>query len=345
MTCQLPLAVPNGTYSFVTLCASHITEPSRLAHLRNLLRSCLNQTLKKPTYVSISYDTKMKDEVHKMVSESQSEYVKIFEQKQCMSQFEHYKYLVEQIDPLFVNTMWCAFTDDDDFLNPRRNNAYDELIRKTVSTDVCIAIRSIMISSWDDDNINYETLMSYLTTGARNTVLMPRGSEHIVYCVKLPLLKRFCQFMDKRSKLVTKHCDVVFSAMLFYLCSTSITQAETMEWMYAYNQTHTHSRTCHTYGVDYYVQTYDDKLFEDLAQEFGFTWWNNLKGYASVYTIYDHREALRKLKHTSRSRHKCKRAIFTSLSILCTAIFTSLSILCTAMASMCLKSIRTTKDQ
>ena len=32
--------------------------------------------------------------------------------------------------------------------------------------------------------------------------------------------------------------------------------------------TSSHSRMCHKYDIDYYVKTYDEKLFDDLASEF-----------------------------------------------------------------------------
>ena len=152
-----------------------------------------------------------------------------------MSQFEHYKFLCEQIDPILISRTWCLFTDDDDYPSPMRNKTYLQLLNKSKSAnEVCICNRAILYASWSDFKITKEQLDRYLIVGKNNARVISCSSEYVCYCVKLSLLKRFCYFMCIKGKLNTKLCDVVFGSMLFILCK-AISSGD-CEWVYAYNK-------------------------------------------------------------------------------------------------------------
>ena len=274
-------------------------DANRLVHFENLVQSFMKQVIKTTLFVSLSCEACMRESVKQKVQKMKECNIKIFIQQTTMSQFEHYKFLCEQIDQVIINRTWCLFTDDDDYLSPIRTKIYLRLLKKKPASEVCVCHRSILHASWSDFRMTKEQLDRYLIIGKNNAHVVSIANEYVCYCVQLSLLKRFCNFMSIKGKLNTKMCDVVLGSMLYVLCKTG-TSGDDSEWGYAYNQTSSHSRTCHKYGIDYYVETYDEKLFDDLADEFKFKWLEIYpKGCSFVYSIETHRDALAKLKAKS----------------------------------------------
>lgn len=164
-------------------------------------------------------------------------------------------------------------------------------LKNTTLNEVCVCNRVILYASWSDFNITKKQLDRHLIEGHNKSHVISCSSEYVCYCVKLSLLKRYCYFMSRRKKLNTKMCDVVFASILVVLCKTGL--SDDNEWLYAYNQTNSHSRLCQEYGVNYYVQTYDEKLFDDLASEFKFQWMDRYpKGCSFVYSAKSHKDIL-----------------------------------------------------
>lgn len=278
--------------NLVTFCASHINNADRLNLFENLVRSVQNQVVKTTFFVSLSYEECVRKSVKSKLSSLRQPNIKIFVQRTKMSQFEHYKFLCEQIDPIFMNRTWCLFTDDDDYLSPLRNKTYMQML-KTSANEVCVCNRSILFASWSD-KVTKQHLNRHLIVGKDNA-RVSCSDEYVCYCVKLSLLKRFCYFMSSKGKLKTNMCDLVFGSMLHILCKTI--SSGNHEWVYAYNQNDNHSRICKAYDVKYYVEMYDEKLFDDLASEFKFKWLDLYpKGYSFTYSLQSYKDALATLQ-------------------------------------------------
>ena len=190
----------------VTLCASHISEINRLYNFENMIKSFKNQYRFAKLLISMSFESQSSSAKAKLESQSSSESlndkvdhfihkysknnIRIFKQNNAMSQFQHYKFLSEQFDTIFTNYTWCLFVDDDDYLNPIRNNTFFNLINRVKSMDeICIQNSVMMSSSWDSD-ISISKLNSYLKTGESYTRVVPLSNEYVTYCVKLSALKK-----------------------------------------------------------------------------------------------------------------------------------------------------------
>lgn len=282
--------------SIVTLCASHINGKQRLDHINNMIKSSVAQTIIAPLYISISCIGFWKQELDKIINQyKNNNYVKIFYQKEARTQFEHYKYLSDQIDDILGNHVWCLFVDDDDYLHPMRNASYLKQIINAKTDDICVQNGSLCVSSWKDLHINRKMLNSYLPTGKNSTFVLS-SNEYVTYGVRLIAFKKFCRLLQTWDKIKTFQCDVVLVAVLRNVCRLKVERG-LCEWLYAYNQTDTHSRTCQSLGIEYYVENYDNNFFDALATEFNFSWPIAFpKGYAHIYTIKSHEEAIEKLK-------------------------------------------------
>jgi hypothetical protein len=137
--------------------------------------------------------------------------------------------------------------------------------------------------------------------------------------------------MYRKKKLNTKMCDVVFASMLVVLCKKLL--SDECEWLYAYNQTNNHSRICHKYSIKYYVETYDEKLFDDLASEFKFQWMDQYpKGCSFVYSAKSHEEVLAKFKKKKYiTCFSSSIAAIATISTFCSEYINSLAIKCFSM--------------
>jgi len=322
----------------VTLCASHISEINRLYNFENMIKSFNNQlrftSLPIKLLISMSFDSQsssaklesqsssaklessLNDKVDDFIHKYSKNNIRIFKQNNVMSQFQHYKFLSEQFDTIFTNYTWCLFVDDDDYLNPIRNNTFLNLINRVKSMDeICIQNSAMMSSSWDSD-ISISKLNSYLKTGENYTRVVPLSNEYVTYCVKLSTLKKYCVFLEKNDKIVTKQCDVVLASMLNVKCKT-FNFIYKNEWLYAYNQTSNHTRTCHKIGIEYYVQNYDDNFFDELSKEFNFNWIKSYpKGYCGIYSIENHIIELEKNKKITNNNKPLIVSVSISISII-----------------------------
>jgi len=274
-------------FNIITLCASHICDLDRLRFLQKSIQYHLQQSVVPPLYVSVSCDPLYQHEMSNVLLTCHTrDNVRVFVQERQMSQFEHYMFLTQQIDPLFVHTTWCLFMDDDDYVHPQRSQKFIELIHTVPRNEVCCRHPTMMMSQWESkDDISHivlnNKLMACTTKGTE--VLYP-CNEYVTYAVKLSTLMKFCHFMQKQKCLNTKQCDLVFSAMLFHLCK-KVSQLGDVHWLYAYNQDRSHNRVCHTVDVEYYANTYSEVLFDDLMRTFEFKWDTRFpKGSPFVYS-------------------------------------------------------------
>lgn len=298
----------------ITLCASHITEVNRLNHFKNMLKSFKNQTVKSNLYISMSFDSSLNDKIDEIIAHNVNYNIKIFKQDHAMSQFQHYKFLTEQFDNIFSNFVWCLFVDDDDYLNSKRNAEYTSILNRVNDrNEICIQNSSLMVSSWEKFDKTSKELNSQLNTGKDSTYVLALSNEYCTYCVKLNALKKFCNFLERMNKLDTKQCDVVFASMLVKKCKTFSILYKS-EWLYAYNQSRSHSRTCQTIGIDYYVNNYSDIFFDEFSKEFNFNWTpSNPKGFSYIYTLELHKTAIEKRDKVTVEKSKSKNLLFKCL--------------------------------
>lgn len=296
------------TISLVTLCASHITELSRLRHFENLLKSFIKQTVKCKMYISISCDSQpellksLKDLI--LYIETQTNLIKIHVQGTKKSQFEHYNYLVQTLTQNNHKKVWCLFTDDDDYLAPTRNEHYIKLVETLSDTEVCAMIPTMLYSSWDNSKINESILNLYLSERKNLTKVFRNGREYVTYCVRLDILQSFCKFMGYQGKLETKQCDVVFGTLLQNLCTTV---SRPSVWLYAYNQSRSHIRISHEHGLRYYINNYDITCLNKLAKYY------ELKAFDKCPPVFS-KECYLAAVNTAEQKQRKRNSIYKSLA-------------------------------
>ena len=106
----------------LTFCASHLSSEKRVAFLVNAINSIMNQKHKTCLFVSVSYEnSELGISLKKKVRYPQDNLKIFFHADTKLSQFEHYDFLVQQIDPLFINRKWVMFMDDDDYSHKMRS--------------------------------------------------------------------------------------------------------------------------------------------------------------------------------------------------------------------------------
>jgi hypothetical protein len=262
----------------VTFCASHISNANRLKFLGNTIESILAQNYKVCFYLSISWEIEgVRESLEKYANNT---YVKIFyHANQKLSQFEHYDYLYQQIDPFFRNRTWVMFTDDDDFSPPLRAKWYSIYI-KTFSTQKANSIVSpYLLTYFDPAMPNLNNCLEALDKGKARVI---SSVEYVLYCVRLQVLGKFLGIMKKHRMLKTPLCDTVFSSVLHHITQKNH-RTELARWMYAYNQHTCDSRLSQKYNVEYYKATYKKELFRDLANEFKIETWENGPGYTPLW--------------------------------------------------------------
>lgn len=267
----------------LVFCASHISEQKRLHLFDGMLQSYHKQTLKIPLYVSMTYDNQLYSSIKTLVKRHKCSYIQFFIHSDKMHQFQHFQFLAQQIDSLFLNSAWCIFADDDDFVHPRRNQYYNTFLKTMPRAERCFVCPSMMYSCWTNNNINESQLIQNVMKGEHSYV-HENSYEYVNFCVRLSLLRKFCDFMQTHQLIHTKQCDVVLSMMLFHMCKKRMKPQCT--WLYAYNQSSSHSRVCASTGVEYYVRHYKDAFLDKLRDAFKFDWSPNfIKGAPIVYSL------------------------------------------------------------
>lgn len=268
----------------VTFCASHISTAERIPLLDNAIQSVLDQNYKVCLFISISYESK---DILTMLESTilskyaNNAYIKMFVQRTQMSQFEHYKFLINQIDPLFYNRTWVMFMDDDDYSKQSRSTWFH--IYSKYKARNCKSIYNPYILFYCNDNNNIPTHSSCLKklyTGESNTRVVS-SREYIVYCVRLNVLNKFVCVMQQHNVLNTPLCDCVFGSVLQNTTNLmDYTRAES--WGYAYNM-HKLTSESKKNGLSDYKKIYKKELFMDLQKQFQFTEWKVAPGYSSVW--------------------------------------------------------------
>ena len=171
----------------VILIASHISSKKRCDHFVRLLESINNQTNysnKMDVQISLSLDPNISPkELTNLLNIIEQNQFKVYLQDHQLSQFEHYKFLVNQLEDLDT---WILFSDDDDKWASDRILTY-ELIINNLTTEQNNKITSICCVPESENSIN----------------------NYVSYCVKLPYCKIF---FDHATDVQIKHkfCDCYF---------------------------------------------------------------------------------------------------------------------------------------
>ncbi|EFA75280.1 hypothetical protein PPL_11355 [Heterostelium album PN500] len=123
-------------FSLIALCASHIGDIERLNHLKEMIRSYVNQDVKIQFFISISCEESMLEQLSKEIGEWNQIYgLHILMQSVKKSQFQHYKHLVDHLVSSKISlSTWIIFSDDDDTWHPFRVKGYLNITRQLKNT-------------------------------------------------------------------------------------------------------------------------------------------------------------------------------------------------------------------
>jgi hypothetical protein len=171
--------------SIVIFMASHLDCQDRLSYFLLLLEDIKEQqdcSVDGKLYLSISYDAFLtKEKLEVLLQIANTYHFQYFLHDQKLSQFEHYKYLVEHAN--VSENSWILFSDDDDNWSELRYAVYQHLIDHINPEDVKL-LAAIKYQTEDD------SLGSYVD-----------------YCIKW---KYFKNFLDKLSmeQLQHRYCDM-----------------------------------------------------------------------------------------------------------------------------------------
>ncbi len=154
--------------SIITLCASHIRNMDDIIRLNEMIESHNNQTIKSKLYISISYDS---DNLLEGIIKLQTNDVILYIRDKPTSQFMHYKMLANESSNIYKD-IHVLFTDDDDILDPIRNETYLKFIKNDI-----IRIKSVVrfydYIGFNKSNINRN----------QNTI-----NEYVNICIRLNIL-------------------------------------------------------------------------------------------------------------------------------------------------------------
>lgn len=273
------------TMDIVTFCASHISSEKRIPYLANAIESIVKQKHTTCMFVSVSYiDENLAIKLKEVLKTNNV--VKVWiHANTTMSQFEHYDFLVQQIDPIFINKTWVMFTDDDDCSHNLRSKWFHIFTRYKERSCKSV-LNPYILYYYDDKNITVENCHNALNTGLAK-VLVSR--EYVAFCIKLRVLVDFLSIVKSHKLLKTYMCDVALSSLLYNITHQSDC-IYNGSWAYAYNQHESHDRTSRKYDGKYYVKTYTKHFFADLADQFNLLNWI----YCAGYTPIIHKEFFKK---------------------------------------------------
>ena len=262
----------------LTFCASHLSSEKRVAFLVNAINSIMNQKHKTCLFVSVSFEN---SELVKSLVRYPRDNLKIFfHANNKLSQFEHYDFLVQQIDPLFINRTWVMFMDDDDYSHSMRSLWYHVYTKfKSRSCMSVINPYVVYYRTKSDEPVDNDKCCEALDTG-KAYVFSSR--EHVAYCVRLRLLVDFLAVVKAHKLLKTHMCDVAFSSVLYHLTLPDDWTAKA-RWMYVYFQHGDADRSSRVYDDRYYMRTYKRKFFDDLADQFNIIGWEHCPGYTPIF--------------------------------------------------------------
>jgi hypothetical protein len=178
----------------ITLIASHINCRKRLQFFIKLLGTINNQI----DYfddidvrISLSYDINIdKNEIDFLLDKINKYNFKFYFQNQKLSQFEHYKFLVSELDTFDENNTWILFSDDDDEWSDNRLAAYHHMLNYIPLED-------------------YDKTTSICYTNKKNKTGSTYIGSYVDYCVRLKYLKIFFKYSTDE-QLKHKFCDCCF---------------------------------------------------------------------------------------------------------------------------------------
>jgi hypothetical protein len=188
--------------SLVVLCASHLKTERNVEQIIEMLDSQMSQSVVCDVYVSytglsLRYDH---PRVHL-----------IKQPEEQLTQFQHYKKLVEQLlaSGDIHSENYAIFTDDDDIMSPERNSEYLRLI--SPGLDVALIDKSVVRFSTDCDIQEHAATMQSI--GMKDDVLIfnymhPR--EYVDLCIRGDLLLNFIEFVDGEKYC----CDCEFNVVV-----------------------------------------------------------------------------------------------------------------------------------
>ena len=198
----MSIAVPSS--QFCIAIASHIREISRVSFLLETLTSLVNQSIKIPIYLSISFDNDaISTECLRMIKtnkeiEMNNNMLNIKVQKEITPQMRHYLLLLPELE---IKHKWIMFCDDDDKYNINRVetiintiNAMEDIVNKDES------IKSNLAGIYENVSKKPHTVQRH---------------EYWCYCVQIKLLKEFMDSIKLIPEVVNDRCcDVLFAEYL-----------------------------------------------------------------------------------------------------------------------------------
>lgn len=187
----------------ITLIASHIDTKRRLHCLVKLVKNINDQIDYFDEFdvrISLSHNKKITlDEIKFLLSSVNTKGFTIHYQKEKLSQFEHYNFLIKTIDS---DDTWVLFSDDDDEWAENRFAAYHYMINniKENGQDAYDKTTSICYTNMKD-----KTATTYI-------------GSYVDYCVPIKYLKIFFEHATP-TQLAHKFCDCYF---VKFICSYGI---------------------------------------------------------------------------------------------------------------------------
>lgn len=187
--------------NYCILIASHISKGERVCYLKECLNSLINQTMKVPIYVSISFENNNVKE--HCITELNTEknittchFLKIIIQQNKTPQMVHYCILS---DLIYKKHNWVMFCDDDDTYHPDRTMAFAKILtineKNILSTPECY-------------------LAGLYESNSRQSHKESR-KEYWCYCINAELLNNFMGSLKKYPDILSnKCCDILFGEYL-----------------------------------------------------------------------------------------------------------------------------------
>lgn len=258
----------------IALCASHVDSPQRLNLLKCSIDSMLNQNHKVPIWISIS----TLEDTLDIYYENIPDFHIFVHTNTKKSQFEHFWFLIQQIEglgggPENLDKTFYIFFDDDDFSHPERTNFYANGV--DIGQNSLLATNALLMM-YESEDTEYHSLE---TCNGETSV---NGHEYFMYCVRATIMKRFCQILLEFGLLSAPICDILLISVLF---STRFINrsCQPLPWIYAYSVRDQESKKRHVEMDNYLRMIQIPGLLERLEQEFQIEWYEGYKGYISIY--------------------------------------------------------------
>lgn len=180
--------------------ASHIENAIRTRMLLKCLDSLINQTVKIPIYLSISFGTNIDKEIFKRLIEKadliKNKILNIYYEESQTSQFRHIDKVINRIKGEYKYVMFC---DDDDTYDLKRVEKFMIMIEHGIS--MCKEDQVFVGGCEISDNIPHSK----------------RFYEYWCYCIKIDIIIKFMRkIKDNNYDNYIDHimCDVLFATYL-----------------------------------------------------------------------------------------------------------------------------------